>query len=132
MPEIDKAAIGAARIVGGGAIVVSVLGAKAPLASLPQGAFFDCMPWLVSAASEAVGELGLGPVSPLAQDSTVLQVVLPWFHVGWSLGGEDMWDVLTMRGEESGCRRGRGLGGKEVLLEVGADGTGCKAALYGE
>ena len=66
MPKVDEAAIGTAGVVGGGALVVSVLGAKAPLAGLPQGALFDHVPGLVSTAPEAVRELGLGSMSPLA------------------------------------------------------------------
>ena len=66
MPKVDEAAIGAAGIMGGRTLIVSVLGAKTPPTGLPQGALFDCVPGLVSAASEAVRELGLGPVSPLA------------------------------------------------------------------
>ena len=66
MPEVDKAAIGAAGVMRGGAFIVSVLGAEAPPTGLLQGAFFNCMSRLVSATPEAVGELGLGTMSPLA------------------------------------------------------------------
>ena len=66
MPEIDEAAIGATGVMGGGALIMSMLGAETPLAGLLQGAFLNRMPGLVSAASEAVGELGFGTMSPLA------------------------------------------------------------------
>ena len=110
MPEVDKAAIGAAGVVGGGALVVSMLGAETPLTSLPQGALFDCMPGLVGAAPEAVRKLGLGPMSPFAQDSAALQVVLSWPYIRWPLGSKDAQDVLTAGRKESGCRRRWGAG----------------------
>ena len=132
MPKVDEAAIGTAGVMGGGALIVSVLSAETPLASLPQGAFLNCMPRLVSTAPEAIRELGLGSMSPLAQDSTALQVVFSWLHVGWSLSGENAWDVLVMRRKEGSCRRRWGAGDKEVLLEAGANGTGCEAAFHYE
>ena len=81
MSEIDKVVIGTAGVMGGRALVVSMLGAKTPLASLPQGAFFDSVPRLVSTAPEAIGELGLGHVLPFSQNSTTLQVILSWLYV---------------------------------------------------
>ena len=123
MPKVDKAAIGAAGIVGGGALIVSVLGAETPPAGLPQRAFFDRMPGFISTAPEAVGKLGFGSVSPFAQDGTAFQVVFPWFNIGWSLSGKDAWDALTAGGKESGCRRGRGASDEEVLLKTSADGA---------
>ena len=132
MPKVNEAAIGAAGIVGGGALIVSVLGTETPPAGLPQGAFFNRMPWLVSTAPKAVWELGLGSMSPLTQDSAALQVVFSWFHVGWPLSGEDTWDVLVTRREEGGRRRRWGAGYEKVLLEAGTNGAGCKAALHCE
>ena len=132
MPEVDKAVVGTAGIVGGGALVVSMLGAEAPLTSLPQGAFFDHMPRLVSAAPKAVGELGLGPMLPLAQDSAALQVILSWLYIGWPLSGKDAWDTLVARGEEGSHGRRRGAGDKEVLLEAGTDGTRHEVSLHCE
>ena len=66
MPKVDKAMVALARVVGGGALVISVLGTEAPPAGLPQGAFLNHMPRLISAAPEAIGELGFGPMTPLA------------------------------------------------------------------
>ena len=123
MPKVDEAAIGAARVVGGGTFIVSVLGTEAPLTGFPQGAFFDCVPWLISTTPEAIRELGFGSMSPLAQDGTAFQVIFPWFHVRWPLSGEDPWNALTAGGKESGCRRGRGTSDKEVLLEASANGA---------
>ena len=84
---------------------MSMLSAETPPAGLPQGALFDRVPGLVSAASEAVRELGLDSMSSLAQDSAALQVILSWLYVGWSLSSEDARDTLAARGEEGGCRR---------------------------
>ena len=123
MPEIDKAATGTAGVMEGGALIVSVLGTEAPPASLPQGAFFDRMPGLVGTAPKAVGELGLGSMSPLAQDGAALQVILPQLYVRWSLSGEDARNALTAGGKEGGCRRRWGAGDKEMLLETGTDGA---------
>ena len=123
MPKVDETAVGAARVVGGGALIVSVLSAKAPPASLPQGAFFDRVPWLISTALEAIRELGFGSMPPLAQNSAALQVVFSWLHVGWPLSGENAGDALTAGGKGSGYRRGRGTSDEEVLLEASANGT---------
>ena len=123
MPKVDEAAIGAAGIMGGGAFVVGVLGAEAPSASFPQRALFDCVPGLVSTAPEAIGELGLGSISPLTQNSAALQVVLPWLHVGWPLSSENAWDALTMRGGKNYGRRGWGAANEEMLLEASPNGT---------
>ena len=129
MPKVNKAAIGAAGIARRRALIVSVLGAEAPPAGLPQWAFFDHMSGLVSTAPKAVRELGLGSMPPLAQDSAALQVVLPWFYVGWPLSGEDVWDALTMK-RKGGCHRRRwGAGDKEVLLETGTNGARGETSL---
>ena len=103
MAKVDEAAVGAARVVGRGTLIMGMLGTEAPPTGLPQGAFFDCMPWLISAAPEAVQELGFGSMSSLAQNRVALQVVLSRFYIGWSLSGEDVRDVLAARGKESGC-----------------------------
>ena len=86
----------------------------------------------VSAASEAVRELGLGSMLPLAQDSTTLQVVLSWFYVGWSLSGEDVRNALTAGRKTSSNRGRRRASDEKVLLEAGADGARCKAAFHYE
>ena len=62
VPEIDEAVIGTAGVVGGGALIVSMLGAKIPLTGLPQGAFFDCMSRLISTAPKAIWEFWLCPM----------------------------------------------------------------------
>ena len=125
MPEVDEAAIGTAGVMGGGTLIVSMLSAEAPLTGFPQRAFFNRMPRLVGTAPEAVRKLGFGSMSPLAQNSMVLQVILSWFYISWPLSGEDAWDVLIVGREESGCGRGRGVGNEQVLLKAGADGAGC-------
>ena len=109
---------------------MSMLGTEAPPAGFPQGAFFNCMSRLVSAAPEAIRELGLGSMSPLAQDGAALQVILPWFYVGWSLSSENTRDMLTTW-REGGCHRRRwGAGDKEVLLQTSANGARGKPSLY--
>ena len=130
MPKVNKAAVDAAGIMGGGALIMSVLGAETPPASLPQGAFFNRMPWFVSAAPKAIREFGLGSMSSLAQNSAALQVVFSWLHVRWSLSGENAWNVT--RRKEGSCRRGWGVGDTEVLLKAGTDGARCEAAFYRE
>ena len=130
MPKVDEAAIGAAGVMGGGALVVSVLGAEAPSTGLPQGAFFNRMPRFVSVTPEAIRELGLGSMPSLAQDGAALQVVLSWFHIGWPLSGKDARNMLVTGREEGGCRRRWGAGDKEVLLETSADSARHKAALH--
>ena len=132
MPKVDEAAIGAAGVMGGGALIVSVLGAKTPPASLPQGALLDGMSGLVSAAPEAVGKLGFGAMPPLAQDSPALQVIFSRLYVGWPLSGEDARDVLVARRKEGGRGRRWGAGDEEVLLEAGTNGARRKAALHCE
>ena len=110
VPEVDKAAIGTAGVMGGGAFVMGVLSAETPLTGLPQRALLHRMSRFVSAAPETIWKLGLNPVMSLAQDCTALQVILSWLYVRWPLGCEDAWDALTARGEEGGHRR-RGRAG---------------------
>ena len=130
MPKVDKAAIGAAGVMGGGALVVSVLGAKTPPTGLPERAFFYRMSRLISAASEAIWELGFGLMMPLAHDSTMLQIVFSWLYIRWSLSCKDAQDALAARGKEGSHGRGRRAGNEEVLLEAGMDGTGRKVLFY--
>ena len=72
MPKVDKAAVSCARSVGGGAIVVSMLSAEAPAASLPEGALFNPMTGVVLTAPKAVWELDLGSSMLLAKYSMAL------------------------------------------------------------
>jgi len=108
MPKIDKAAIGCTGIVGGGALVVSMLSTEAPMACLPKGAVFDNVARSVVIAFEAVGELDLSSPVPLAKYGTVFQNIFSSFNVGWSLGGEDAWDpIITGWKKEGGGEGGR-------------------------
>ena len=88
------------------------------------------MPWFVGTAPKAVRELGLGSMSSLAQNGAALQVIFSWLHVGWSLSGEDTWNMLGARRKEGSCRRRWGAGDKEVLLEASTDGARCEAAFH--
>ena len=67
MPEVDKAAINTAGIVGREASIVSVLGAKTPAAGLPKGAIFDDVTRSVMVALETIGKLDLSSPTPLAK-----------------------------------------------------------------
>ena len=111
---------------------MSVLSAEAPLASLPQGTFLNYMPRFISATPEAVWELRFDPMMPLAQNGAALQVILSWLYVRWPLCGKDVWDALLVRGEKGSCRRGRGTGDKEVLLQAGSNSTGGEVSLHSE
>jgi len=128
MPKIDEAAIGCTGIVGGGALVVSVLSTKAPTAHLPKGAVFDNMTRSVVIAFEAVGELDLSSPVPLAKYSTIFQTIFS-FDIRWSLGSEDVWDpIITGWKKEGGG--GRGTCGEKVLLKASANRTRSKASFY--
>jgi len=129
MSEVDETAVNAAGIIRGGALVVSVLGAEAPAASLPQGTVFDDVTRGVVVALETVGELDLSSPASLAKYSTVFKTFFSFFDVGWTLGGEDAWDpIITGGKEESGG--GRGTCSKKVLLKAGADSTGSKMSFH--
>ena len=56
VPGGDDAAGGGTSEVGLGAVVMGVLGVKAPAAGLPEGAFRLTMVWFALVALEAVGE----------------------------------------------------------------------------
>jgi len=128
MPKVDEAVTGCAGSMRGGAIVVSMLGAKTPTTSFPKGAFFNPMAWGVLIAPQAIWELDLSSLALLAEYCTALQVIFSFFHVRWSLSSEDVWDPIIMGGnEESGG--GRRTCGKEMLLESGANGARGKALL---
>jgi len=55
-----------------GAIIVSMLGAEAPMTSLPEGAFFGAVVRTAFIASEAVWELGFCSLMSLAKYSMAL------------------------------------------------------------
>jgi len=129
MPKIDEAVIGCTGVVGGGALVVSVLSTEAPTACLPKGAVFDNVTRSVIIAFEAVGELDLSSLVPLAKYSMVFQTIFSFFDVRWSLGGEDAWDpIITGWKKEGGG--GRGTCGEKVLLKASANRTRSKASFY--
>jgi len=129
MPKIDEAAIGCTGIVGGGALVVSVLSTEAPTACLPKGAVFDNVTRSIVIAFEAVGELDLSSPAPLAKYGTVFQTIFSFFDIRWSLGGEDAWDPIITGWKKEG-RGGRGTCGEKVLLKVSTNCTRSKASFY--
>ena len=107
MPKIDKTAVSCARIVRGGAIIVGMLGAKTPVASLPQGALFNPMTRFILIASEAVWELDFVSLTSFAKYCTVFPTVFSLFNIGWALGSEDMWNLIITGGnKESGGEGG--------------------------
>jgi len=129
--KVDKAAIGCTGVVGGRALVVTVLSTEAPTACLPKGAFFDSVTRSVIIAFETVGELDLSSSASLAQYGTVFQTVFSLFDIGWPLSGEDTWDpIITGWNKEGGG--GRGTCGKKVLLEASANRTRGKASFHYE
>jgi len=131
MPKVDKAAINTAGIMGRGTLVVSMLGAEAPAASLPQGAVFDDVTRGVVVAFETVGELDLSSPTLLAKYGAVFKTVFSLFNIGWALGSKNSWNpIITGRKKESG--RGRGMRGEKVLLKTGVDRTRSKTSFYYE
>ena len=58
MPLGDNAGVFNALIVGGGAVIMSVVNAEAPPTILPQGAIPFGVIWLFIATFEAIGEGG--------------------------------------------------------------------------
>jgi len=131
VPKVDKATVSYTGVMGGGALVVSVLGTKTPAASLPKGTIFDNVTRSVVVAFETVGELDLSSSMLLAKYSTVFQTIFSFFDVRWTLGGENAWDLIITGGKEE-SRGGRGMRGKKVLLEMGVDCTGSKASFHYE
>ena len=123
MPKVDEAAIDTAGIMGGGAVVVSMLGTKTPVASLPKRAVFDDMARSVMVALETIRELDLSSLTSLAKYDAVFQTVFSFFNIRWALGSENVWNSVITSGEkESGG--GRGMCGKNVLLKTGSYRTG--------
>ena len=88
VPGGDDAAGGSTSEVGFRAIIMGVLGVKAPAAGLPEGAFRLTMVWLVLVALETVGEAGFTSAS-LPQDDAASEGVLSGFYVRRALGSED-------------------------------------------
>ena len=129
MPKVDKAVINTAGVMRGGALIVSVLGAEAPAASLPQGAVFDDVTRGIMVAFETVGELDLSSPTPLAEYGAVFKIVFSFFDIGWSLGSKNTWDLIITSWIKKGGG-GRGTCGKKVLLEVGANCTRSKTLFY--
>jgi len=115
--------------MGRGAVVISMLGTKTPVAGLPKGAFFDPMTRIILAALETIGELELGSLASLAKYRTALQIVVSLFYIGWTLSGENAWDPIIM-GWKKESGRGGGMSGEEVLLEASANSTRGEALLY--
>ena len=131
MPKIDEAVVDTAGIVGGGALVVSVLGTKAPVAGLPKRAIFNDVTRSVVVAFKTVGELDLSSPTLLAKYGAVFKTVFSLFNIGWALGSKNSWNpIITGRKKESG--RGRGMRGEKVLLKTGVDRTRSKTSFYYE
>ena len=62
----DGAKLGVTLLVGNRAVVVCMLGTKTPAARLPEGALLLDVIGVRLIALEAIGELGLASLTPLA------------------------------------------------------------------
>ena len=122
VPGGDNTAGGGTGEVGLGAVVVGVLGVKAPAASLSEGAFRLTMVWLILVALETVGEAGFTSAS-LPQDDVASEGVFSGLYVRRALGGEDV-------GNSSWWWCGRTTVA-EVRDEASADGSVGKATVGG-
>ena len=91
MPSGDDTACGGATVMGLGAVVVSMLGVEAPMASLPERALRFAMVGFVLVTFEAVREAGFSS-SSLPQDDATLEGVLFWvyFYVRGTLSCKDV------------------------------------------
>ena len=123
VPGGDNAAGGGTSKVGLGAVVMGVLGIKAPMAGLPEGAFRLTMVWLVLVALEAVREAGFTSAS-LPQDNAASEGVLSGFYIRWALGSEDTGDSSWWWCD--------GMMAAEVRDEAGADGSMGEATMGGQ
>jgi len=131
VPKVDKATISCTGIVGGGALIVSVLSTEAPAACLPKGALLNPVTGCILIAPEAIWKDDLVSSTPLTKYHMVLQTVFSFLEFRWTLGSEDMWDlIITGWNKESGGERG--TCGQKVLLEAGADCTRSEASFYCE
>jgi len=115
--KVDEAAVNCTGIMGGGAVIVSMLGAKTPAASLPEGALFDPVTRTVLVAPKTIREGDFVSLMLFAKYCVAFLTIFSFFDIGWTLGSEDAWNLMIMGGdEESGG--GRGMCGKEMLLEA--------------
>jgi len=94
MPLRNDTSIFDTLVMGGGAVVMSVVNAETPSAILPQGAIPFGMVRLCVTTFETVGEGGvLSFVSLVFRDGTCFETVFSFdvapFIFGWSLSGED-------------------------------------------
>ena len=131
VPKVNETAIGCTGVVGGRALIVTMLSTEAPAACLPKGTFFDSVARSVIIAFETVGELDLSSSMPLAQYGAAFETVFSFFDIGWPLSGEDAWDpIITGWDKEGGG--GRGACGEKVLLKTSANCTRGQAPFYYE
>jgi len=106
--KVDKATVSCTGVVGGGALIVSMLSAETPTTRLPKGAFLDPMTGCVLVAPEAVWENDLVSLTPLAKYSMAFQTVFSFFDIRWTLGGENTWNpIITGWNKEGGGEGGR-------------------------
>ena len=94
MPLGDDAGVFDTLVMGGGAVVMSMVNAETPSTVFPQGAIPLGMVGLFVAAFEAVGERGaLTLVSLILRDGTCFEAVFPFdvalFIFGRSLSSEN-------------------------------------------
>ena len=123
VPGGDDAAGGGTSEVGLGAVVMGVLGVKAPAAGLPEGAFCFTVVWLILVALEAVREARFTSAS-LTQDNAASEGVFSGLHIRWALGGEDAGDSSWW-----GCSRAMAA---KMRDEASADGGVGEATVGGQ
>ena len=127
--KIDKTPISSARVMGGGALVMSMLSTKTPTACLPKRALLNPVTGCILIALEAVWEGDIVSSTLLAKHGTVFQTVFSFFDIRWTLGGENAWyPIITGWKKESGG--GRGASGQEVLLKASANCTRGEASFH--
>ena len=127
--KIDETPISSARVMGGGALVVSMLSTKTPTACLPKRALLNPMTGCILIALEAVWEDDVVSSMPLAKHGAVFQTVFSFFDIRWTLGGENAWYPIIM-GWKKESGGGRGASGQEVLLKASANCTRGKALFH--
>jgi len=110
---------------------MGMLHAETPAASLPKGTFFDHMTRVILIALETIRERDFSSPTSFAKYYAAFLAVFSFFNIRWTLGGEDMWDLIIM-GWKKKSRGGRGASGKKMLLEVGTNHARGEVLFDGE
>jgi len=97
----DSAVLSVTLLMGVIAIVMCMLGAKAPTACLPEGALLLNVVGTRLVAFEAIRKFGFASLTPLAQDGMALETIFALLNVRWSLSSEDAGDMNSIGGRRS-------------------------------